>query len=165
YHRATVDEACATWPGPRCASVRLRTRARSCRRPARGQRAQELHLGGEPFRVPGRRPELAAQGEEDLDHDWVELRADAVAEPAAGFLDRQALAVGPIRRHRVERIADEDDPRLQRNLPAGDSVRIAPSVEVLVAASDDRAHFREPLDRRQNLLAELGMLLHDPPLL
>src|SRR5436190_19530343 len=65
----------------------------------------------------------------------------------------------------MERIADEDDPRLQRNLPAGDSVRIAPSVEVLVAAPDDRAHFREPLDRRQNLLAELGMLLHDPPLL
>src|SRR5205809_6937654 len=72
-------------------------------------------LRGEPFRVPRRRPELTAQGEEDLDHDRVELRADAVAEPAARFLDRQAPAVGPIRRHCVERIADEDDPRLQGN--------------------------------------------------
>ena len=36
---------------------------------------------------------------------------------------------------------------------------------MLMAVTDDRAHLREALDRSQDPLAELGMLLHDPALL
>src|SRR5204862_1612136 len=59
---------------------------------------------------------------------------------------------------------DEDDPRLERNLVAGDPVRIAPSVEMLMAAPHDRANLSQALDRREDPLTQLGVLLHDPAL-
>src|SRR4051794_20118245 len=51
---------------------------------------------------------LERQPEEDVDHVRVELRARALAQPAARFLAAQPLAVGPVGRHRVERVANED---------------------------------------------------------
>src|SRR5207302_9073687 len=45
-----------------------------------------------------------------------------------------------------------------------DPIRIAPSVVMLVTAPYDRAHLREALDRREDLLSELRVLLHDLPL-
>src|SRR5258705_12911662 len=101
--------------------------------------------GGELLRSLGRRPELASMRQKDLDNFRVELAAGPFAQPAASLLDRQPLSVGPVGRHRVECVADQDDPRLQRNGLTGDSVWIAPPVVVLVAASDDRAHLGESL--------------------
>ena len=64
--------------------------------------------------------------EADLDDRGVELRACAVEQPPARLLDRQRLAVGPRRRHRVERVADEDDPCLERDLVAARGRRGSP---------------------------------------
>src|SRR5437763_15707438 len=76
----------------------------------------------------------------------------------------EAAPIRTVGRHRVVRVADEDDPRLERDVLAGDPVRIAGSVPPLMAVTNDRAHALEPVDRRDDLLAELRMGLDDPPL-
>src|SRR5437868_2654424 len=101
----------------------------------------------------------------DLDDAGVELRPGALARPPQRLRRREPLAVRPGGRHRVEGVADEDDPRLERDLLAALAVRIARAVPVLVAGADDRAHVLEPLDRRDDPLAELGMGLHERALL
>ena len=68
---------------------------------------------------------VSRTSQERLDDARVELRAGALAEPPHGLLDRKAPAVGPVGRHRVERVADEDDARLERNLLARQPVGIA----------------------------------------
>ena len=62
-------------------------------------------------------------------------------------------------------VDDQDDPRLERDVRAGEPVGVAAAVPVLVAVADDLAHVGEARDRCQDPLAELGMLLHDPVLL
>ena len=62
------------------------------------------------------------------------------------------------------RVADEDDARLERDVLADHPVRVSHPVESLVAVSDDRADVFEPVDRRDDPLAELGMLLDQPAL-
>ena len=63
------------------------------------------------------------------------------------------------------RIAHEDDPRLDRNLLAQLAIGIAATVEALVTVAHDRPDFFEPVDRRDDPLAQLGMLLDEPTLL
>src|SRR3954452_620411 len=120
-----------------------------------------VNLRSEPLGGVVRHRHLELEPEEDFDHVRVELRARALAQPAARFLAAQPLAVGAVGRHRVERVADEDDPRLERDLIAGLAVRVARAVPALVAAADDRAHLGEPFDRLQDPLAELRVHLHD----
>ena len=91
----------------------------------------------------------------------VELRPCAFLQPAHRFLLRESLAVGPVSRHRVVRVAYEDDPRLDRNVLALTAVGVARPVEALVAVADDRTHFFEPVDRRDDPLPQLRMLLDD----
>ena len=62
------------------------------------------------------------QREEDLDDPRVELRAGGLAEPPAGLFDREPRPVGPVGRHGVVGVADEDHARLDRDLLAGESV-------------------------------------------
>src|SRR6185503_20373489 len=80
-------------------------------------------------------------------------------------LGAETLAVRPVGGHRVERVAHEDDPGLDRNLLAGLAVGIAGAVPALMAPADDRPHLRETLDRREDPLAELGVRLDHAPLL
>src|SRR5436305_508822 len=100
-----------------------------------------------------------------LDRGRVELRPRVLLEPADRLACGQFLAVRPVGRHRVERVAAEDDARLDRDLLAGELVGVAGAVEVLVTVAYDRPHLLEPLDRRDDPLAEDGMLLDDRPLL
>src|SRR5438105_1870822 len=65
-----------------------------------GREVRFAGLRREQLRSYGR-PDLAAQCEEDLDHGRVELRADGLPQPTAGLLDRQALPVRPVGRHRM----------------------------------------------------------------
>src|SRR4051794_9920138 len=71
---------------------------------------------------------IPGDAEEDVDHARIELRSRRLAEPQTRLLGAETLAVGPIGRHRVERVADEDDPGLDRNLLAGLAVGIAGAV-------------------------------------
>ena len=52
------------------------------------------------------------------------------------------------------RVAGEDDPRLQRDLVAGELIGVPGAVEVLVGAAHDEAHLAQLLDRREDPLAE-----------
>src|SRR3954447_4126884 len=76
----------------------------------------------------------------------------------------EAAPVRPGGRLRVVRVADEDYPRREWDLVAGDAVGVAAAVPALVAVSDDRPHALEPVDRGDDPLAELRMRLHDRPL-
>ena len=62
------------------------------------------------------------------------------------------------------RVADEDDARLERDVLAGDAVGVAAAVPALVTVADDRPHDLEPVDRRDDPLAELRMGLDELPL-
>src|SRR5512142_2383958 len=119
--------------------------------------AQRLRERGEPL--------LVDEPQERLDDARVELRGRGLAQAPAGLLAGEPPAVGPVGRHRVEGVADEDDPRLDRDLLASLAVRIAVAVPALVAGAHDGPDLREPVDRSQDPLAELRVLLDHEPLL
>ncbi len=84
----------------------------------------------------------------------VELGARVTAHLGDRDRARERVAVGAIRGHRVVRVAAEDDPRLDRDLVAGEPVGIATPVEALVRAADDLADVaHEPADSREHPLA------------
>src|SRR5690349_2205038 len=172
--RATSCDALAV-PASVSAAPRAQTNARSrtCRiafpssaGSAAGSCLVRGKLRGESlFGGAVRNGHLEREAQEDVDDVGVELGAGALAEATACLLAAEPLAVGPVGRHRVEGVADEDDPRLERDLPAGLLVRVAGAVPALVAAADDRAHLCEPLDRLEDPLAELRVHLDDRALL
>src|SRR5439155_21482212 len=61
---------------------------------------------------------------------------------------------------RVERVADEDHARAERDRIAGEAVRVARAVPALVAVADERANARKELDRGKDLLADHHVALH-----
>ena len=78
----------------------------------------------------------ASELDEDGRHDGIELRARARLDLVErGFVIERA-AIRPRRRHRVVRIGDGQDPRLERNRVAGPAGRIALSVPALVVVED-----------------------------
>src|SRR5262249_31139945 len=70
--------------------------------------------------------------DEDLDHDRVELRAGAADELVDRGLRGQARSVCAVAQHRVVRVGDEQDPRPDRDLLAGEVVWVAGAVPALV---------------------------------
>src|SRR5207248_297129 len=94
----------------------------------------------------------------------VELAAGALREPAHGLAVAEAVPIRPVGRHRVVRIANEDDPRLERDVLAGEAVGVARAVPTLVAVADDRPDGLQPVDRSDDPLAELRVRLDDLPL-
>jgi hypothetical protein len=58
----------------------------------------------------------------------VQLRESAVGA--------QTVAVRPLHGHRVERVDDQDDPRLDRDLGAREAVGIAEPVDAFVVVTD-----------------------------
>ena len=77
---------------------------------------------------------------------------------------RGGLAVRAVRRQRVERVGDGEDPRRDRDRVAGQPVGIAGAVPALVVMADDVARRAEELDVAHDLPAGHGVLLHDQPL-
>jgi hypothetical protein len=77
----------------------------------------------------------------------------------------QRLPVGAVGGHRVVGVADEDDPRAERNLFAGEALGIAAPVEALVLVAHERQDVAQELDRGQDALAHDGVALDDGPLL
>src|SRR5205085_11976674 len=91
-----------------------------------------------------RGPLAGSDDREDLvDHLRVELGASTAAELGDRFLEEKRRPVRAIGRHRVEGVAAADDPRQERDLLAGEPVRIALAVPALVAGADDPADLAE----------------------
>src|SRR6185312_12220640 len=121
---------------------------------ARGARRS---LGG---RAKGRDPGATRVGLalEQLEHLLDDLRVELAAGAAPQLLDdggqRQRRPVRPVGRHCVERVGAADDPRDQRDVLAGEAVRIAGAVPALVARADDPADVgEEAADRGQEGLS------------
>ena len=79
-------------------------------------------------------------------------------------LVRQRGTVRAVRRHRVPGVAGEADAAGERDLAAGEPVRVSVAVPALVLGADRRCEVGERADRRHDPLADRGMRAHDPPL-
>ena len=106
--RARGRRRCA--PRSRWRAARCCCSAASPERPTSARAPRALAAGA----VLGREEHAEA----DLDDRGIELRPGTLEQAPARLLDRERLAVRPGRRHGVERIADEDDPGLERDLVA-----------------------------------------------
>ena len=89
------------------------------------------------------RPSIERQLLERRGDLGVELGARAGAQLGERLRERHRLAVGAGRRHRAEGVAAGDDPGLDRDLLAGEAVRVAAAVVVLVRGADDAADLGE----------------------
>ena len=84
---------------------------------------------------------------------------------AARHFVGERLAVGTVGAHRVPGVAAGDDPGLERDLFAGEAVRVAAAVPALVVGADDDADLaHEAADALEHLLALDGVGLDDRPL-
>ena len=83
-----------------------------------------------------------AQHAERRDERGVELAARAAAQLVERLLLAEHGAVGARLAHRAEGVADGDDPRAERDLVAGQPVRVAAAVPALVARAHERGDRR-----------------------
>ena len=123
------------------------------REPVRlGARGARAGLDGEreAARPLGRRGAIGLggchTGAEQLAEGVHDLRVELLAGAAAQLLHRglgiDRAAVGPVRGHRVEGVADGHDACPERDVVARQGVRVARAVEVLVARADHLGHLR-----------------------
>ena len=63
-----------------------------------------------------------------------------------GELEGQGIAVGALRRHRLECISEADDPHIQGDLAGGQPMGVARSIEALMVVGDDR---QERIEQRE----------------
>src|SRR5205085_12027727 len=77
---------------------------------------------------------------------------------------RTAGAIDAVTCDRVERIGDGEDARVQIDLCAHETVRVARPIPTFMMLRDDARRAREKFDARQNLRAQRWMLAHALPL-
>ena len=102
--------------------------------------------------------------DERVDHAGLEVPAGAVAQLRDRRVDRHRLPVDAVRRHRVEGVACQDDPRAERDVVPGQPHRVAGAVPVLVAGDHDRAGAGQGGHRLHDPCAQLRVATHDLPL-
>src|SRR6185295_13568386 len=97
-----------------------------------------------------------------------ELRIELSARPAPYFRKCQLLLTrrrgGMLLAHRVEGVADEDDPGPDRDVLAGQAVRVALPVPALVGGANQTGHRGERRGRAQNPLTDQRVLSDQLPL-
>ena len=104
-------------------------------------------------------------GDEGVDHVRVELGAGVAAQLGERLRVRQRAPVRAVGYERVPGVAGEHDARGERDLLAGDAVRVAAAVPALVLVADRVRHRGEAGQRPQDALADDGVLAHQLPLL
>src|SRR5262249_2843080 len=126
--------------------------ARAARRITNGssdghyRRARELHF-------------LRERG----DDRRVELRPSATLQLGESGFARLPRAVLPVGRHRVVRVGDEDDPRLEGDLLAAQTVRVTRTIPALVVVEDDLGDRIDP-ETVEHAEPDLRMALEDEAL-
>src|SRR5438132_1785638 len=137
-----VDWTDASSDSRRCSSLRcairetgwpFASRAMSClarRLDGRRRRMIVVHVGLEGTRVF--RLAFAHHLDEVVDDDRIELRPFSGLQLGERKLGGAPLAVGAGRRHRVVGVADRDDAGVQRDVLAGQPIRITAAVVPLV---------------------------------
>src|SRR5437763_10115382 len=76
-----------------------------------------------------------------------------------GLINGDALAIWARARHRLERVSDRDDPRLERNLACAPALRVAGAVEALVVVEDPE-RLRRHLGGDEDRVADVDVLGH-----
>src|SRR2546429_595385 len=124
-----------------------------------------------PITSSGDRPESGRGGsrraarrsrrdlEEGLDGLGAELRATPRADLLERRGERECPRIRPLGRHRVPRVREPDDRRLQRDLVADEAVRVPEAVPTLVVMPDRRHGVLEARELRHDLGAPRGVLL------
>src|SRR5262249_48042635 len=145
------------WTPPGAGS---RTRPPAWSRSACGSWDRRRRSGSSSSRVA--RPQLGERLVRDRleggDHVGVELRARGDADLLAGGGDAGAGAVRPVGRERGERAGDREPAGGERDLLAGQPVRVAVAVPALVVVADDELAFAEEVDVAQDLRADHRVL-------
>ncbi len=90
----------------------------------------------------------------------IELALDRLRQTNARHLAWHRVAIGPLRRHRVVRIGDRNDPRKKRDLVANEIVRVATTIDSFVVMPNDASDVGVVLDIGKNPLSDNGVLLH-----
>src|SRR5664280_524501 len=106
----------------------------------------------------------AKYADEGGDHRRVEVRAAAMFKLGDALLVGEAVPVGALGGHRVVAVDHAERAREQRDLLAGEAVRVAAPIEalVVVAHAVDEGALEE---RAHDLGADSGVLAHELPLL
>src|SRR5262245_18628954 len=107
----------------------------------------------------------AVQADEGRHDVRIELGARRQLHPTDGLALGECRAVRPVGGHGMEGVADEHDPRLQRDRVTGEAVRVTLAVAPFVTCADDRTDRLQEGNGRQDLLADLRMAVHDATLL
>ena len=139
----------------------------------RGDPADEVEARGlvDPLAGGGFLPDQHAQarvgpgGRERPDQVGVELRPRAASELLQRLVRSPARAVRTRRRHRVERVRDAEDARLERDVVAAAAGRISVSVPALVVVQDEREDRLGRAERAEHAGAGGRMAAHQAELL
>jgi len=122
---------------------------------------------GRPFEVTtlralgvGALAESAPERAEERVHDmWGELRPAAIAHLLRRLLARQRAVVRAVCRHRVPRVGETHDARLDGNVVAGEPIGIALAVPALVVVADERYRLAQAAELADDVGAVGGMPL------
>ena len=106
---------------------------------------------------------MLKRGAGGVDDGGIELRSGPGLELGQRLLAGHRRPVGPVARHRVERVADGDDARLERDVLAGQPIRIPVAVDSLVGRAHEPRHAAQDRCRCEDVLADGGMPPHDLP--
>ena len=112
----------------------------------------------------GDRDPLAHDFLEHLEDGGIELSSHVAPHHVERFIVRKRHLERPARNERVVDVGDGKDARGERNLLAGEAVRISRTVPALVVRLHDRAHFPREIEFAQHLGADHRMTLHQGPL-
>src|SRR5262249_35904255 len=91
------------------------------------------------------------------------LRPSATLQLGESGFARLPRAVLPVGRHRVVRVGDEDDPRLEGDLLAAQTVRVTRTIPALVVVEDDLGDRIDP-ETVEHAEPDLRMALEDEAL-
>src|ERR671931_773316 len=93
-----------------------------------------------------RQPAAPEHAEERVDDVGRELRPASAPNLLGRLVPAERALVGPIGRHRVPRVGEPDDVRLERHRLAGEPVGIAAAVPALVVMVDERHARAQPAE-------------------
>src|SRR3954470_9259569 len=101
---------------------------------------------------------------EDPDDRGIELRPGLRADALVGDRGGKRVAVPAHGGHRLQRVADGEDPRDERDVVRAEALRVAAAVPALVVVEDDvHDDLRQP-ERAHDARADLRVPAHDLPL-
>src|ERR1700730_11327166 len=99
-------------------------------------------------------------GDEEVDELRIPLCAGAGPQGRNGLVPGHAGPIWPVVDQVIEGVADGDDPRQERDLITPKAIGVTATIEAFVMVPDDRLQAQPGVKWRDDVGADLGMLLH-----